>query len=248
MNKDAKKNIVVAVFAVESEGFQTFTELRQAVSGKDYFVSSAALVKKNAEVCNVLDAFDTGAHTANDALAGGLIGMMLGILAGPLGVLLGGSFGTLVGMDVDAVDTVHNVSMLDQIAGKLDDGMVAIIALADESSEDGLDAKLSAHNAVVARFDAEVVADEVDKAYEKQAESARLAKMEMQKKESEQAMADLADSFKKGIEQFKYDMAYTRGMIETLIAEGKAEDEKERIAAEKEFEENSELLRKGFTK
>lgn len=103
--------------------------------------------------------------------------------------------------------------------------MVAIIALADEAAEGELDAKLSAHNAVVARFDAEVVADEVDKAYEKQAESARLAKMELQKKESEQAWADLKDSFKKGVEKFEYDMAYTTGLIEEIIAENKAEDE-----------------------
>lgn len=245
---DAKKNVVVAVFEVESEGFQTFTELRQAVSGKNYFVSSAALVKKNAAQCKVLDAFDTGAYTANDALAGGFIGMMLGILAGPLGVLLGGNLGTLIGLNRDAADAVGNVSMLDQIAGKLDDGMVAIIALADESAEDELDAKLSAHNAVVARFDAKVVADEVDKAYEKQAESARLARMEIEKKESEQAWADIKDSFKKGIEKFQYDMAYNTALIEEIIAEDRAEEEKERAAAEKEFEENSELLRKGFTK
>lgn len=174
--------------------------------------------------------------------------MMLGIFAGPLGVLLGGSFGSLVGMNADAVDTAYSVSMLDQIADKLDDGMVAIIALAEESAEEALDAKLMAHNATVARFDAEVVADEVDRAYEKQAESARLAKMEMQKKETEQAMADLEDSFKKGVEKFKYDMAYTRSLIAEIIAERKAEEEKERIAAEKEFEEASELLRHGFTK
>lgn len=61
--------------------------------------------------------------------------MMLGIFAGPLGVLLGGSFGSLVGMNADAVDTAYSVSMLDQIADKLDDGMVAIIALAEGNRE-----------------------------------------------------------------------------------------------------------------
>lgn len=43
-------------------------------------------------------------------------------------------------------------------------------------------------------------------------------------------------------------MAYTRSLIAEIIAERKAEEEKERIAAEKEFEEASELLRHGFTK
>ncbi len=140
------------------------------------------------------------------------------------------------------------IFVMQQSTEQLRCSQVAIIALAEESAEEALDAKLMAHNATVARFDAEVVADEVDRAYEKQAESARLAKMEMQKKETEQAMADLEDSFKKGIEKFKYDMAYTRSLIAKIIAERKAEEEKERIAAEKEFEEASELLRHGFTK
>lgn len=140
------------------------------------------------------------------------------------------------------------IFVMQQSTEQLRCSQVAIIALAEESAEEALDAKLMAHNAIVARFDAEVVADEVDRAYEKQAESARLAKMEMQKKETEQAMADLEDSFKKGIEKFKYDMAYTRSLIAEIIAERKAEEEKERIAAEKEFEEASELLRHGFTK
>ena len=247
-NKDMKKNIVVAVFDVESEGYQALSELRQSVNGENHFVSSAALVKKTADVCNVLDAFDTGLYTSNDTLAGGLIGMMLGIFAGPLGVLLGGSFGTLVGMNADAKDALYGASMLDQIADKLDDGMVAMIALADENGEEELDAKLAAYNAVVARFDAEAVADEVNKAYEKQAEMARLAKMDMQKKANEQAMADIEESVKSGSEQFKYDMAYTRSLIEELIAERKVEKQKAREQREKEFEENSEILRHGFSK
>ena len=140
------------------------------------------------------------------------------------------------------------IFVMQQSTEQLRCSQVAIIALAEESAEEALDAKLMAHNAIVARFDAEVVADEVDRAYENQAESARLAKMEMQKKETEQAMADLEDSFKKGVEKFKYDMAYTSSLIAEVIAERKAEEEKERIAAEKEFEEASELLRHGFTK
>ena len=67
-----KTNVVVAVFNVESEGYQALTELKNAVSGDKFFVSAAALVKKDEDSCQYLDGFDTGLYTADDAIAGGL--------------------------------------------------------------------------------------------------------------------------------------------------------------------------------
>ena len=189
-----EKNVLVAVFKVESEGFQALAELRQAAEGETYAVSAAALVKKEKNVCTYLDGFDTGAHTTNDAVIGGLIGMTLCILGGPLGVLLGGSYGSLVGMTVDAGDACFGASMLDQMADKLDDGMVALIALAAEETPAVLDAKLGAYDTVIARFDADAVADEVDKAYEKQAEMARLAKIEVREKEKAEFEAQMEEN------------------------------------------------------
>lgn len=191
---DFEKNVVVAVFGVESEGYQALSELRQTAADETYFVTAAALVKKTGDACFYLDGFDTGAHTTNDAAVGGLIGMVVGILGGPLGVLLGGSYGALIGATVDAGDAVFGASMLDQMADKLDDGMVALIALAAEETPDALDEKLSAYDTVIARFDAEAVAEEVDKAYEKQAEMARQAKEEVRKKKEEEFKAQMEEN------------------------------------------------------
>jgi len=248
MEKNIEKNVVVAVFNVESEGFQALSELRQAAGGEKYLVSAAALVKRANDTCYYLDGFDTGVHTANDAVNGGLIGMLLGVIGGPMGVLLGGSFGTLVGMTVDEGDAAFGLSMLDQIADKLDDGMVALVALAGEETEDDLDAMLGRFDAVVARFDAEVVADEVDKAYEKQAEMARQAKEEMYKEWSDQARKDIQDSIEQGNEKFKSDLAFTVASIQEIQAEREAEKRKEREEREKMLAENEELLMRGFRK
>lgn len=189
-----ENNVVVTVFKVESEGYQALSELRQTAEGDSYLVSAAALVKKTGDTCFYLDGFDTGAHTMNDAAIGGLIGCVVGILGGPIGVLLGGSYGALVGATVDAGDAVFGASMLDQIADKLDDGMVALVALVEEESPAALDAKLSAFDTVIARFDAEAVADEVDRAYEAQSEMARQAKMELRKQREAEAKAQLEEN------------------------------------------------------
>ena len=191
--KNIEKNIIVAVFKVESEGYQALSELRQAAGGENYIVSAAALVKKENNVCKYLDGFDTGVNTANDTIIGGLIGMIVGILGGPIGVLLGGSYGALIGMTADAEDAIFGASMLDQIEDKLDDGMVALVALTGEETDETLDDKLSSYDCVIARFDAEAVAEEVDKAYEKQAEMARQARMELHKERKEKAREDLEE-------------------------------------------------------
>ena len=179
-------NVLVTVFKVESEGYQAFTELKKNVSTADYFVSEATLIKKEDGDYKVLDAFDSGAHTVDDTMIGSLVGMCLGVLGGPIGVMLGASLGTMIGMSNDALDALDGVSMLEQIIGKLEDGTVALIGLADEESEEALDAQLSKYDAVIARFDAAVVAQEVEKAREMEAEMERLARIELRKQKSDE--------------------------------------------------------------
>ena len=188
-----ENNVIVAVFKVESEGFQAFTELKQAAAGEKYLVNAAALVKKEKDTYNVLDGFDSGKNTKDDTIIGGTIGMLLGIIGGPIGMLLGGTYGALIGMSVDAGDALFGASMLEQIVAKLDDGMVAIIALASEESQDALDEKLSKFDTVIARFDAKAVSDEVNEAYEMQSELARQARMKLRK--------DRREDFKEGLEE-----------------------------------------------
>lgn len=229
MGKNIEQNVIVAVFNVESEGYQALTELKQSAASETYFVTAAALVKKEGKITTVVDGFDTGADTVNDTMIGGLVGMMLGIFGGPLGVLLGGSYGALVGATVDAGEAVFGVSMLEQIADRLDDGMVAIVALAGEESEEALDTKLAAFDTVIARFDAETVAEEVDRAYEKQYEMARQAKLDLRKERKEEIAEKISVAADK---------------LDNALDAAKERDEK----VLEDLKENEETLRHGFTK
>lgn len=73
--------------------------------------------------------------------------MLIGVLGGPIGMLLGAGYGALVGMNVDADDSLYGASMLEQIADKLDDGMVAVVALAAEEKNDAVDELMSKFDA-----------------------------------------------------------------------------------------------------
>lgn len=173
------QNIVVGLFDVESEGYQAITELKKNPGTEVSYVSAAVLVKKENGVLTTLDGFDTGANTTDDMAVGGLVGALFGILGGPIGVLLGGSYGMLIGSAVDSGDAMINASLLEQIAGKMQDGEVAVIGLAFEEDEAILDRKLSAYKAIIARFDAATVAAEVEEAQRLADEMARQARLDL---------------------------------------------------------------------
>ena len=173
------QNIVVSLFKVESEAYQAMTQLKQYPGDEKSYVAAAALVKKENGTMHTLDAFDTGANTADDMAVGGLVGALFGILGGPIGILLCGSAGILVGSAFDADDSVMNVSMLEQIAGMMVENEVAIVGLAYEEDEAILDQKLSGFNIIIARFDAAAVAEEVDEARMLEEEMARQARKEL---------------------------------------------------------------------
>ena len=173
------QNVIVSIFEVESEAYQALTQLKQDPGDEQSFITQAMLVKKENGTLKTLDGFDTGENTMDDTAIGGMVGALFGILGGPIGVLLGGSYGALVGATFDSVDALGDACMLEQIAGKLDDGDVALIGLASEENEAILDGKLGSFKTLIARFDAAVVAAEVEEAVKMEMEMARLARKEL---------------------------------------------------------------------
>lgn len=98
-----------------------------------------------------------------------------------------------MGMGFDAIDMIDTASMLEQIAGKLDEDMTALVALVSEESSNSLDSFLSKFDTVIARFDAAVVAQEVEKAREIEAEMQRLARLELRKQKTDEFKAKVEE-------------------------------------------------------
>ena len=98
-----------------------------------------------------------------------VIGSLVGILGGPLGVLLGASYGAIVGSTADTAVALDQLSAVEILAGKIYEGETAIIALVQED-EPAFDAAFAKFNTITMRFDAADIIDDVDRAYEVQAE------------------------------------------------------------------------------
>ncbi|MCR5106805.1 MAG: DUF1269 domain-containing protein [Lachnospiraceae bacterium] len=193
------QNIVATIFNVESEGFQAITTLSKKAINRDYAIMEMALVKKNGNSLTVCDSFSSGIKTTDDTVTGGLIGSLVGILGGPIGVLLGGSTGAFAGAILDSKDGADSASMIEMVASKILDGETALIILADEADESGLDAELRAYKSVTLRYDAAIIYAEVEEAYKIQKEMERQAR--------EKLRAEKKDDHKRIIEEKRAKLA-----------------------------------------
>ena len=228
------ENIVTAIFNVESEAYQAFTQIRQKPFGENYVVAEASLIKCENDAITVVETIDAAAITADDTAAGMLVGSIVGILGGPLGVLLGATVGAATGSTFDAADTLDSLSLLEVTAAKLYEGDVAIVALVQED-EPAFDAAFAGFDTTIIRHFAVDVMDEVDYAREVELECANLAKQQMRaerKAEREEYFSTLKDQY----DDNKAERKAERDEKKAKFEEKKAELDEKREAKKAEFE------------
>lgn len=200
------ENIVLAVFNVESEAFQAMTELRQEPIRVGSVVSQAILVTNQNDRIKVEDTFDTGVETRDDTVRGTWIGALVGIIGGPLGILLGLSTGGLIGYSIDLSDFKKNIKLMNNIAEKLGDSQYAIIALAQEGEVDAINSKLTKFDVQIERFDAAEVRQEVKQVEEFQESLEKDAKKkasEERKEEFKDKLEDIREDIKEQFQKLK---------------------------------------------
>ena len=92
----------------------------------------------------------------------------MGILAGPLGVLFGGSVGSLIGDSMDEKELKDKSKLLEKAGECLVDGETALLLMVEEEDETGLPAKLKDFQVSLTRIDAGEIASEIERAEEKE--------------------------------------------------------------------------------
>ncbi|MBR0300809.1 MAG: DUF1269 domain-containing protein [Bacteroidales bacterium] len=187
------ENILVVNFDVESEAYQALSELRHTSVTPGYVVSQACIIKKEGGHVLLQDEFDTGIETTDDTRQGGVIGSLVGILGGPLGILVGGSMGALIGNAVDTADTAKNASLIEKVCEAIPDNETSLIALTSELEPIALDAAFAKFSAHLTRFDAAEVAEEVEKAEELQRQLEKEARQKLREEKRENHMQKVAE-------------------------------------------------------
>ena len=200
------ENVVTAIFKEEGDAYRAFSDLKHDLINQSCTITQMALVKKKNGQTVTCEGFDTGINTTDDTRMGGLIGMFVGILGGPLGMLFGGSVGALIGTAIDSNDSNNSLSMIEQVSRQLDEGEVALVALAMETGTEMLDARLQPYQATIIRHDAAVVAQEGEEARKLQKEMAAEAKARMReakKAEKKQDIEEKREKLRADFESFK---------------------------------------------
>ena len=122
--------------------------------------------------------------------AGGMIGLLVGIIGGPLGVLLGGATGVLVGslFDIDDVETTESV--LSDISKQVHPTRTAVLAQVTEQSPEVIDTAMARLGGEVMRRPVVDVEQEIAAAQEAQRKAKREARKELQQARLEKHKED----------------------------------------------------------
>ena len=181
------ENLLIVNYKNESDAYQALTEL-EALNDY-YFIDQAAIVKKENGEYVVKEDYDSGVKTADDTVKGGLIGGLLGLLGGPVGVLLGGGAGAAIGGIKDTADFLIDFDLADYAFAHIGEGETVLLLLADEKGNAALNEKLNAFDVTIRRFSVSAVENELKRAAELEArrealeDEARFEELEAKRKE-----------------------------------------------------------------
>ena len=164
MAKKVSENVLVVNFKRDSQAYQAFSELKEAFVDNNYFISQAAIVKKEDGEIVVKDQVERLEKSVDDTLKGGLIGGLVGLLAGPVGALVGGGVGALIGEAKDTGDSWKDFAVMDRVSECVAEGETVLLLLADEKGDAALTEKLNSYDANVARFTTAEVVKEMERA------------------------------------------------------------------------------------
>jgi uncharacterized membrane protein len=167
-------NVLVVSFAVDDNAYAALTELKELDSQGQIGVQSAGVVVRE-EDGHLVIKDEVSNHDAVGTATGGIVGLLIGVLGGPLGILIGGATGLLIGSLFDLDDEDESESMLSEIARAARVGHTTLLAEVNEPSPEVLDTAMASLSGSVLRrpvldIEAEIAAaEEAQKAAKREA-------------------------------------------------------------------------------
>ncbi|MGA2929271.1 MAG: DUF1269 domain-containing protein [Solirubrobacteraceae bacterium] len=171
----ASENVIVVSFTGDSSAYEAFTDLKELGGQRQVSIRGAAIVQRG-EDGRIVTKDSVESEHAGTA-TGGLIGLLVGILGGPFGVLIGGATGLLIGSLYDVDDAEETESVLARISSAIRPGQTVVLAEVDEQSDDVLDQAMALLGGTVLRRTVDDVESEIAAAEH----AARAAKREARK-------------------------------------------------------------------
>ena len=135
------KNVVVVKFSEPSKAYQALSLLKEGDASGRIRLESAAVVERTPDgVVRIPESADNVGFVGT--ASGSLIGMLVGVLGGPVGILLGWGAGALMGGTFDVDRAVASDEALSVLARAIPAGSTALIASVDEPAVEVVDGEM----------------------------------------------------------------------------------------------------------
>jgi len=191
-----RENVIAVSFSEDANAYEALSRLKELDAKDEVDVRGAAVVVRDDDG-KVVTTDQFGEESVEGTATGGILGLLIGVLGGPLGVLVGGATGVLVGSLFDEDDTDQTESALADISKSVRAGQTGLLADVSEESPVAIDAVMANLGGTVLRRSAGDVQAEVAAAEEAQREAKQQARKELRnahhKKQKEEIDAKLAD-------------------------------------------------------
>jgi uncharacterized membrane protein len=170
-----ERNVVVVRFTEPSKAYQALSVLKECDASGRIILESAALVERTPEgALQIPEGADNLGPVG--AASGSLIGMLIGVLGGPVGVMLGWGGGALIGGAFDIDRAVTSDEALTVLGRAIPPESTAVIASVGEPAVEVIDGEMAKLGGEVTRRSAADVMDELE-AVEAAADAAALEAM-----------------------------------------------------------------------
>jgi uncharacterized membrane protein len=171
-------NVISVSFDPDSNAYTALTALKELDSQGQLNLEAAAVVLRGED--GQIEVKDrVGSYDFAGAAGGGLLGLLIGIIGGPLGVLIGGTYGLMLGSLVDLDEVEETDSVLSQISASARPGHTTLLAQVAEQSPEVVDAAMASLGGSVLRRSVDDVEAEIAAAEKAQSEAKREANKEL---------------------------------------------------------------------
>jgi uncharacterized membrane protein len=173
-------HVISVSFDPDSNAYAALTALNELDAQKQLIVEAATVVERGDDGAIVVRD-QVGSFDYVGTATGGLLGLLIGILGGPLGVLIGGTYGLMLGSLVDLDEVEETDSVLTQISASVRPGHTALLAQVTEQSPEVVDTAMARLGGTVLRRPVEDVEAEIAAAEKAQREAKREAASELRR-------------------------------------------------------------------
>ena len=173
-------SVISVSFDPDSNAYAALTALKEMDSQGQLNLEAAAVVVRGED--GQIEVKDrVGSYDFAGAAGGGLLGLLIGIIGGPLGVLIGGTYGLMLGSLVDLDEAEETDSVLSQISASARPGHTTLLAQVAEQSPEVVDTAMASLGGSVLRRSVDDVEAEIAAAEKAQREAKREAARELRR-------------------------------------------------------------------